>query len=866
MFNSKADTVQTTGRRFKDANLLQIAMPMGGIGSGSVSLNGHGGIQDLAIRHKPRLTASAAGHDAGLGAFATLHTRATPTHPTNTRLVEGPLPRPKVYDQGLQGMGLRNIGHAGLPRFSECEFEASYPSGVVRLSDTKVPLAVTLTGWSPLIPLDDHHSSIPCAILEYELHNPTRHAVEYALCFHLAHLASGKSGWKATRNHVIPGRGVLLNNKEPELDPTRGSLSLTCGGRGPTSVKAMWFRGAWFDWLMALWRETSAGAMVPNDGLADDAPDQTGINGASIQMAGALQPGGRVTYPVVLTWHFPNIDQFHGQPKPEEPCCDPSTGCCPPKDAGPKIWHPYYAAHWRDAREVADTVHEKFDLLREKTFAFRDALHGSTLPAEAVDAIASNLAILKSPTILRQANGNLWGWEGCMADSGCCHGTCTHVWNYAQALPHLFPALERGLREQELERSMNELGHVTFRAALPDGPTPHGHHAAADGQFGGIMKVYRDWQIGGDERWLRRIYPKAKKSIDYCIRQWDPDRKGGLFEPHHNTYDVEFWGPDGMCGTVYCGALAAMAMMASHLGEKADAESYRMLADRAATYMAEHLFNGDYYQQTVMWKELNDSSFRDSIARLSPETATERDKVLLREGPPYQYATGCLSDGVIGAWMADLYGIDHAMNVDHIRRSLDSIHQHNFKSDLWDHACLQRPGYANGHEAGLLTCSWPRGERATIPFPYCDEVFTGIEYQVASHLILHGRVEQGMQIVRGARGRYDGHVRNPFNEYECGNYYARALSSYALLQALSGFTYSAAQRLLTFAPHGERRPFRSFFCTEAGYGTIEMQDGSITVQLLQGELPVDTLVVGRERRRVEVRGVARVGKPLTIKC
>jgi hypothetical protein len=185
--------------------------------------------------------------------------------------------------------------------------------------------------------------------------------------------------------------------------------------------------------------------------------------------------------------------------------------------------------------------------------------------------------------VLRQENGNVWGWEGCFTTVGCCPGTCTHVWNYAQSLCHLFPALERTLREQELLRSINEQGHVNFRAGLPDGPVLHEYHAAADGQLGGILKLYRDWQISGDTAWMKSLYPMARRSLNFCISHWDPDRRGALFEPHHNTYDIEFWGPDGMCGSIYIGALSALGLMADALGEKADAEAYRELAERAVS-------------------------------------------------------------------------------------------------------------------------------------------------------------------------------------------------------------------------------------------------------------------------------------------
>ena len=182
--------------------------------------------------------------------------------------------------------------------------------------------------------------------------------------------------------------------------------------------------------------------------------------------------------------------------------------------------------------------------------------------------MAANLTILKSPTVLRQTDGKLWAWEGCGDNAGCCHGSCTHVWNYAQAIPNLFPSLERTLRETEFGPSQNEAGHQQFRSALPIRPVEHDFHAAADGQLGGIMKVYREWRISGDTEWLRALWPKVKRSLDYCIETWDPGHKGVVEEPHHNTYDIEFWGPDGMCTSFYLGALQAAALMGKALGDE----------------------------------------------------------------------------------------------------------------------------------------------------------------------------------------------------------------------------------------------------------------------------------------------------------
>ena len=109
--------------------------------------------------------------------------------------------------------------------------------------------------------------------------------------------------------------------------------------------------------------------------------------------------------------------------------------------------------------------------------------------------------------------------------------------------------------------SQDKRGHQVFRTNLPISPTVHDFHSAADGQLGGIMKVYREWRIMGDINWLKMMYPAVKKSMDYCIRTWDPREVGAVEEPHHNTYDIEFWGANGMITSFYVGALQAICLM-----------------------------------------------------------------------------------------------------------------------------------------------------------------------------------------------------------------------------------------------------------------------------------------------------------------
>lgn len=496
-------------------------------------------------------------------------------------------------------------------------------------------------------------------------------------------------------------------------------------------------------------------------------------------------------------------------------------------------YRPWYSERFKSLNEVIGYWDANQAMLEKNSRLFSDAFYSSSLPAEVLEAVAANLTILKSPTVLRQWDGRFWAWEGCQDSFGSCHGSCTHVWNYAQALPHLFPSLERTLRETEFRVSQNTEGHQNFRVNLPISAPPHNFHAAADGQLGGIMKVYREWRISGDTQWMKDLFPAVKKSLDYCIRTWDPLHKGYLEEPHHNTYDIEFWGPDGMCTSFYLGALTAFIEMGKEL--KQPVKEYTALLSKGKKYMETALFDGEYFIQKIQWEGLQAPNPVD-VMSFGGSYSEEALKLLKEEGPKYQYGTGCLSDGILGMWMASVCGLDEVLDNEKVRSHLVAVHKYNLKHDLVDHFNPQRPVYACGKDGGLLLCTWPKGGMLSLPFVYSNEVWTGIEYQVASHLMMKGEVEKGLDIVRECRERYDGRVRNPFNEIECGHWYARAMASYGMLQGLTGVRYDAVDK--TMYINSKIGDFKSFISTDTGFGTIEWKAGKPVLNVVYGNIDV----------------------------
>jgi uncharacterized protein (DUF608 family) len=747
------------------------------------------------------------------------------------RVLEGPVPGWKIFGAAGTGNGASGMSY-GLPRFEAASFLARFPFGTITLEDPLVPLHVTLTGWSPFIPGDADNSSLPVGGLEYSFRNSTSSPVETVFSFNTKNFLASTEGGNGIR--AIKNGFVLFAQGTKEKPEAEGAMAVFVDD-DKAVVDHGWFRGGWWDALTLTWKNIQEARPMAN-------PPQEGPSpGASLFVPLTIPAGETKTVRVMLAWHVPVTNLRFGADPAGAPKAEEASCCSSPYHV------PWYAGTFKSAEEVADYWRLKYDALREKSALFRDAFYDTTLPAEVVEAVAANLTILKSPTVLRQKDGRLWCFEGCSDDRGCCHGSCTHVWNYAQAIPHLFPDLERSLRQTEFNESQDERGHQTFRSALPIRPVAHDFHAASDGQLGGIMKVYRDWRISGDTAWLKALWPKVRQSLDYGIRTWDPRGRGALEEPHHNTYDIEYWGPDGHCGSFYLGALKAAVEMGTALGD--DVSPYHELLEKGIRYLEDELYNGEYFFQKIQTEGLN-ANFEPLDYSSNGPGYGDLINILNREGPKYQYGTGCLSDGVLGFWMARVCGLDEIVSVDKVKSHLAAVHKYNLKPDLRAFANPQRPAFAAGKEGGLLLCTWPRGGELSLPFVYSNEVWTGIEYQVASHLMLEGMAEKGLEIVRVCRDRYDGTVRNPFNEYECGHWYARALSSYGLLQGLTGVRFDAVTKTLSIDSRvGDN--FRSFLAAAGGFGTVGLKAGRPFVEMKTGTLDVRHVFVSGVEKTLE---------------
>jgi uncharacterized protein (DUF608 family) len=823
------------GTQYSGEHLSQISFPLGGIGTGCIGLAGNGRLVDWEIFNRPNK-----GSTHGYSHFAIK--AESNGKVLDARVLQGDLNPPysgalRAQAFGSFGFGPPRESMAGMPNFRDAVFTGEYPIARIDFAEPSFPGVVALEAWNPLIPLNADDSGIPAGFFQVTVRNPEAFPITYTVAGSLKNPHPRTEGINRFRKKSSISQVHLISESKDPGSVDYGDMCIATDARD-TSYQEYWYRGSWFDNLSVYWQDFTAPGQFKNRQYPPSEA-RSGVaygNEDLCTLAGhvTVEPGETATVRFVVSWSFPNL---HNYWNPE--CCKEDTECTP------TVWRNYYATKFGSSADSAGYALTEWDRLYAETDAFRRALFGSTVPTTVLDAVSANISILKSPTVLRLEDGTFYGFEGCHPGAGCCEGSCTHVWNYAYALPFLFPALERTMRDADFTYNMGEHGDMSFRLQLPLGRDRLRFRPCADGQFGGVMKMYREWKVSGDTEWLRHHWSSIKKSIAFAWSEhnpdrWDRDRDGVLEGRQHHTLDMELFGPNSWLTGFYLGALKAGAEMADALGEPETAKEYRGLFRRGKQWADANLFNGEYYHQLVDLKDRRvletyqesdaGETYREGRSATSAYWSDEHGEI------KYQVAEGCGIDQVLAQWHANLIGLGEIFDTGQTTKALESIYRYNFKRSMRDHVNPCRL-YALNDEEAVTICEYP-GNRPAIPVPYAEEAMNGFEYQVACHMIQEGMAEEGLSIVQAIRDRYDGRRRNPWNEFECGSNYARSMASYSLLLALSGFRFDLRHGYVGFYPVSHSDRFACFFCVEGGWGTVSILGNQVTLWVQQGEISI----------------------------
>jgi len=784
----------------------RIALPLGGIGTGTVSLGGRGNLRDWEIMNRP-----AKGYNPGprfdLAPFFVLFTETGDKK--DTRLLEGPVP---LYEyEGSRGVD--RVTNHGMPRFEKSTFDAAYPFGQVNLFHDELPVKVRIKGFNPLVPADADKSSIPLAALTFEIVNTSGREVDASVCFSMQNFI-GEDGFAGTslrnRNEFREEdglTGIFMRSEGVDFGSEQwGTMAVTTSSRALVTSRTSWRKADWGAHLLDFWDDFSA------DGtLEERAPTGEDKPMASLAAKVRLAPGERKEIDFFITWHFPNRKAWSYT-----------------------LLKNWYTTQYRDAWDVALKTLPELETLERETARFVNAFLASGLPKVVKEAALFNISTLRTQTCFRTSDGYFFSWEGYHDNAGSSWGSCTHVYNYEHATGFLFGELARLKREIEFGMATDSGGLMSFRVRLPLDSIPNFKRAAADGQMGAIMKMYRDWQLSGDDQLLWELYPAVKRALRFCWIEggWDADMDGVMEGAQHNTMDVEYFGPNPQMGFWYLGALRAMEEMAGYRGDREFAALCSRLFAQGSRWMDENLFNGEYYIHRVQPPERVEDIHPSLVVGMGGDNLLD---------PEYQLGEGCLVDQLVGQYVAHLLGLGYLADRGHIVTTLESILKYNHRESLQDHFnCLRT--YALGDEAALVMADYPRS-RPLNPFPYFTEVMTGFEYAAAVGMLYEGMEQEGLQCIQNIRDRYDGYKRNPFDEAEWGHHYGRAMASWSAVPALTGFRYSAVEGSMAFHPGKGNH----FWSNGYRYGTVEIRDEGtsmqVTLEPLNGELTLNRFVL-----------------------
>ena len=610
---------------------------LGGIGTGNISLDACGALQDFELFGHP---------DRGLKLpycfYALWYRMADGTQ--DSRVLEAQ-PTPENTRDFYPSGSLM-----GLKRFEDSDFTCQYPFYQIKFRDGGMPLKIKLEAYTPFIPLDTHWSGVPMFQCRYTVENPTDQDAEatvagsfFNACGFRAfdgfdYLEQEGERFSEIRSFA-GGRGIQMgvNGLDP-MDTANGTLAIACLGDN-VMVKPHWQFGGWWDGAEAFWNEFSTEGKLKPEVKGPGKPVEFERFVASVAQQKVIPAGGSVCFTFVTAWNFPNRKGWW------------PDGHVNPALAGEhaEVFQNYYSTLWNNAWCTVEDYAVHREKLERQSHLFADALYSSTLDADVIEELVSSMTVLRSCTCFRIADGTFFGWEGCFEHGGSCAGNCTHVWNYAQTLAFLFPELERNMRETEFLVETDEDGCMAFRAKRRLEGRPWLKEPAADGQLGAILRVYREWKFSGDQTFLSKLWHKVEKALNFSIRYWDRDGDGVLDGRQHNTYDIEFYGLTSLTNSLFFAALRAGAEMAEVMGAEKMSEQWRMLSEAGSAKMDRELWNGEYYGQR-----------------------SEEDCI---HGIAYQYGNGCISDQVFGQQLATLYGLGEILPKGHVHQALASIYR-----------------------------------------------------------------------------------------------------------------------------------------------------------------------------------------------
>lgn len=691
--------------------------------------------------------------------------------------------------------------------WDEVIFEATYPVATIKYIDKKLALDVSMKAFSPFIPGDELNSGLPATIQSISFENLSDQQVTVEVIGWLENkmllnTAKQKSNFerinKLTNNKYCQGiqLSCSVHDKAMEKAADFGNMTIAVLGKSDTRILDA-----------AKSTDEYVGYIKNFMSLSGNAPI------AVIGTSRLLKPRQQATADFIISWYTPNISFFsHG---PNQSMTVEGAD-----------FH-YYTNHFDNAASVSNYIGKNYYSLKQQTMLWMDTWYDSTLPWWFLERTFMNISTLSTTVSHRFKSGRFYAWEGV----GCCHGTCTHVYQYAQAMSRIFPNLERDTRERvDLGIGFDEATGMIRIRGEKTGPS-------IDGQAGTVLRIYREYLMSKDGAILKNNWGKIKKAVSFIMKQ-DKNNDGMEDTPMENTLDALWSGEiSWIVGLCIAGVLAGQKM-AEEMEDAEFASLCKQYVEKGRRNMEQYLFNGEYF-----------------IHR--PDPAIGKKEV-------GSYNT-CHIDQVYGQSWAWQVGLERVLDKEKTMSALRALWKYNYMPDVGPYIKKHTGGrfYALAGEGGMVMNTNPRnddkpyGEAKAWQIGYFSECMSGFEYQVAAHMMAEGMIDESLVLTKTIHDRYHAYKRNPYNEIECSDHYARAMTSYGVFINACGFTYNGPKGNIGFSPRLTPENFKAPFTCAEGWGTFsqEAKENLFTAQLnvKYGKLHVKKFFVDLDKNQKAVK-------------
>ena len=754
------------------AALEHIGMPVAGIGTGTVYVGGDGRLWGWDIFNVP--------HE---GCIPNGGTKEQPMRERDGANYINPSRMVSPWNI-RQGLVLHIDGkptpldHSGFP---QVKFTGQYPIATIQLRDPASPISAEIETFSPFIPLDYDNSSLPVTVMEITLKNSGPTAASVGLEAFLENAAIREAASASELRRVaqtlpLPGGAMVM-----------GCVAQPAGA--PDSTPPLKNLRDWGSMALAILGEKAqAQASRGSETAKADSP-LSEVQEMAVRVPLIIPARGEIKTTVLISWHFPGLHpDMAGLPDPRR----------------------WVSERFADAAAVVTHTAKEMAHLSGLTHRFRDTWYGSetgedrgTLPHWLLERSLWTVSALTTNGTYRMSKGRVWGWEG----TGCCPGTCTHVWHYGQSAGRLFSQLEIDLRERTdfTPEVMTAAGSIKYRGTYVGDDSE-----CIDGQAGILLRCYREHLSDPTGEFLKRNWPHIQKATDFLVTAEAHDKPSGndgiFTRRFENTLDAKWGGEIPWIVGIYLAGLTAAAAMAEEMGDTALASRWREIIAKGSTAYA---------------------GYFDKAAGFYKAKVTDAELLPVHVGPG-SHIDMCLGD----FWLAQV-GLPPIGDKTQLRQAMTSLYQYNFVPDMGVFREKMKPHsgrhYALAGEGGLVMATWPHGGLPEVcksfpTFGYFQECMSGFEHAAAALMISLAKdqadplLTHGLTVCRAIHDRYDAVHRNPYNEIECSDHYARAMSSYGVFIAATGFHCHAASGLVRFEPKLGVKNFAAPFVGAGAWG------------------------------------------------